>query len=209
MKNDSSQQMVLVFHADILGKIGRFQGYTLDVERYLSVILNPNNNFFMHRELAECDDRYKQLIPYIILRFNNSFFTYVRGKDSSEERLVKKRSIGLGGHIEPTDNRLFSSNTKIYFETAKREVFEEVFLETNYNEHVSALINDDSNLVGKVHFGIVHIWDLEEPKVRKREGKITEGRFESIESLRSSFDHLETWSQIALKIMEKIQSTKR
>ncbi|MER3425032.1 MAG: hypothetical protein C4293_19165 [Nitrospiraceae bacterium] len=194
--------MVLVFKTEILERLGKFQGYNLDVEKYLGVLLHPSNNLFLDRNTAEHDDRYKQLIPYVALRFRDSVFTYVRGKKSSESRLTSKRSIGLGGHIEPGDASLFSSDRDLYLEAARREVGEEVHLDSPYVEHIVALINDDSNDVGKVHFGIVHIWDVAEPKVAKREGLITQAGFVSIERLKEQIEELETWSQIALKVLE-------
>jgi predicted NUDIX family phosphoesterase len=195
-------QLVLVFEAAVLRCLGEFQGYTLDVEKYLSAILDPKNSHFLHRKIAEHDTRYKQLVPYIILRYGNTVFSYVRGRQSSETRLLAKRSIGLGGHIEPRDFSLFSSTRDFYLETARREVSEEVGLGTSYVEHVVALINDNSNDVGKVHFGIVHIWDLSEPKVIKRERKITQAGFVTLERLTTLFNELETWSQIVFKILE-------
>lgn len=198
-------QMVLVFEAAVIERLGKFQGYTLEVEKYLSTILDGMNTVsFMLRDAAEHDPRYKQLIPYVILRFRDSVFSYVRGKRSGEARLIAKRSIGLGGHIELRDRTFFSANSSrhIYFEAVKREIREEVELCTPYIERTVALINDDSNGVGKVHFGIMHIWDLVEPKVRKQERQITQTGFVTIEDLKSVFDELEPWSRIALRIME-------
>jgi predicted NUDIX family phosphoesterase len=126
----------------------------------------------------------------------------VRGKKSTESRLIAQRSIGVGGHIEPSDQSLFSSDREMYLEAAHREVNEEVKLDTMYREHVVALINDDSTDVGKVHLGIMHIWDVAEPKVTKREGLITQAGFASIEELKKNITELETWSQIALKVLE-------
>jgi len=195
--------MVLVFEVTILEHLGPFQGYTLEVERYLHTILDHPK--FMARDEVERDPRYKQLIPYVVLRFRDSVFSYVRGKQSGEARLVAKRSIGLGGHIEYyKDYNLFSYNSSrgFYYEAVKREISEEVNLDAPYVEHIVALINDSSNDVGKVHFGIVHIWDLAEPKVRKRESQIAQAGFVTIKSLIAAWDELETWSQITLKILE-------
>lgn len=196
---------VLVIETRKVDKIGLFQGYATNVHNYLDVALDSSNNFFMLRSQAECDAHYKQLIPYVVLRYGDSVFSYVRGKKSSESRLVAMRSIGVGGHIEPTDLNLFSSDREMYLEAAKREVSEEVDLASPYVEHIVALINDDSTEVGKVHFGILHIWDLAEPKVTKREGLITQAGFVPIESLKANLDELETWSQIALKALEDPQ----
>lgn len=193
---------VLVVEANKVDRVGSFQGYVTNVQDYLSVVFSPRNNFFMLRSQAEQDTRYKQLIPYIVLRFTDSVFSYVRGKKSSESRLVAMRSIGVGGHIEPTDLNLFSSDREMYLEAAKREVSEEVELASPYTEHIVALINDDSTDVGKVHFGILHIWDLAEPRVMKREGLITQSSFLTVEELKARVDELETWSQIALRVLE-------
>lgn len=195
-------QLVLVIPADTIKQVKRFQGYELDVHECLTALLDPSKNLFIVRDLAERDEQYKQLIPYVVLRHGNSVFSYVRGKKSSETRLVAMRSIGIGGHIEPTDQSLFSSNRDMYLEAARREVNEEVKLETMYREQVVALINDDSTEVGKVHLGIMHIWDVTEPKVAKREGLITQAGFVRIDELKKNLHELETWSQIALEVLE-------
>jgi predicted NUDIX family phosphoesterase len=195
-------QPILVTATETFARLHGFQGYDLRVEDYARVLLDPSNNFFMSRDLAECDDSYKQLIPYVVLRFGGLVFSYVRGKRSSESRLVAMRSIGVGGHIEPIDQSLFSSDRDMYLEAARREVNEEVRLDSPYHESIVALINDDSSDVGKVHLGIMHIWDLAEPKVMKREGLITQAGFVPIESLKRNLEELETWSRIALQVLD-------
>lgn len=193
---------VLVVEASKVDRTGSFQGYVTNVQDYLSVLLSSHNNLFLLRAQAEQDTCYKQLIPYVVLRYRDAMFSYVRGKRSSESRLVAMRSIGVGGHIEPADQSLFSSNQDMYLEAARREVNEEVRLGSPYHESIVALINDDSTDVGKVHLGIMHIWDLAEPKVTKREGLITQSGFVQIESLKANLEELETWSRIALQVLE-------
>lgn len=195
-------QNVLAFESKVLRGLGDFQRYSFETERYLSFFLEPMNNRFISRPAAELDPTHKQLIPYVVLRHGDSVFSYVRGKKSSETRLVAMKSIGVGGHIEPVDQTLFSSDRNMYLEAARREVNEEVKLDTMYHEHVVALINDDSTEVGKVHLGIMHIWDVAEPKVTKREGLITQAGFVHIDELKKNLDELETWSQIALEVLE-------
>jgi predicted NUDIX family phosphoesterase len=196
-------QQVLVSDTSLIEQIGVFQGYTPDVEKYISAIFSANHNRFVDRDGAEHDPRLKQLIPYVILRYRGSVFNYVRGKLSGESRLVARRSIGLGGHIEPADLQtpLFSSDRDLYLKCAEREVNEEIQLSAPFRSLIIGLINDDSNDVGRVHLGIVHIWDLEEPAVQKREAVITQCRFSEIEELRATGDELETWSQIALDLL--------
>lgn len=195
-------QMVLVFAADVLDRIGRFQGYCLDVDTYVKTLLDPAHNRFMERDLAEQDPRFKQIIPYVVLRFRDSVFSYVRGKKASESRLRAMRSIGLGGHIEPADRSLFHSDEALYGEAARREVEEEIDLRSPYREHVVGLLNDDSTEVGQVHFGIVHVWDLAEPLANKREGQITQSGFVFFKDLSADDDQLENWSRLTLRILE-------
>ena len=80
----------------------------------------------------------------------------------------------------------------------QREINEEVFLETEYTERCVGLINDDLTEVGAVHLGVVHIFDLEEPKVRPREESIIETGFWTPEELVDDRESFETWSQICL-----------
>jgi len=49
-----------------------------------------------------------------------------------------------------------------------------------------------------VHLGIVHLWNLDEPKVNKREQMITQMAFMSSAELQEVRDTLETWSQLCL-----------
>ena len=126
----------------------------------------------------------------------------MRGKAGSEKRLVGRRSIALGGHIDQADKRLSSSSKDLYLLAARRELSEEVKIESSYREQIVALINDDSTNVGKVHFGILQVWDLEEAKVTKIEKEIIETGFYSFQTLKGLISELESWSVIALHALD-------
>jgi predicted NUDIX family phosphoesterase len=49
-----------------------------------------------------------------------------------------------------------------------------------------------------VHLGIVHVFDLEEPKARRREAVLTRAGFAPVAELRRQADEFETWSQFLL-----------
>src|SRR5207237_7300011 len=115
-------------------------------------------------------------------RWQDQVFHYTRGKRATETRLHALRSIGVGGHISLDDKNLFESP---YREALFREVAEEVFLESSCAERCIGLINDDSTPVGQVHLGIVHVFDLQEPKVRRREQALTRAGFFPIQELPS------------------------
>jgi predicted NUDIX family phosphoesterase len=82
-----------------------------------------------------------------------------------------------------------------------REVAEEVYLDTTYEERCIGLINDDSTPVGQVHLGIVHVFELAEPGVQRREQALTRAGFAPIAELRNQRDEFETWSRFVLDVL--------
>ena len=194
---------ILVVPRALLDDLGAFQGLSTDVDRYLDAFLDPANNFFMPRADAEDDPSHKQIIPYAIFHHNGRFLHYVRGKKSGEQRLASKGSIGIGGHINQDDahNAKHLEQTT-YMTGVDREVNEELKVETTYTQQSVALINDDSNDVGQVHIGVVHLFDLASDAVAANEANIANLEFLSVDELRERHDALETWSQHCLTGLE-------
>jgi predicted NUDIX family phosphoesterase len=188
-------EQVLVVPTSLFHELGHFQGFQPDTERYLSTLLDPAWTSYRPRNEVEEDPGFKQLIPYCIFRHGGEVFHYTRGKLQGEGRLHSKRSIGIGGHISSDDCRAESC---VYREAMRREIEEEVFLETGFTERCLGLINDDESEVGRVHLGIVHVFDLEAPKVRPREESIIQTGFANPAELARDRDRFETWSQICL-----------
>ena len=193
-----AEEQVLVVRRELFDRIGAFQGLCRDVARYLPVFLLKENNFFVPRSSAEDDPSLKQLIPYAVFRHGGKILHYTRGAKSGEKRLVAKGSIGIGGHINDTDESLFSFDESAYHAAVRREISEELRLGGGFSERAVALINDDSTEVGRVHLGVVHLVDLESPDVRAGEKAIAELGVATREDLLARQDTLETWSQIAL-----------
>jgi len=200
-----AEEKVLVIERKVFEDVGAFNGLATDVERYIDKLFAQGVPRFIPRPQAEIDPSFKQLIPYVIMTCQGKYLSYVRGKKAGEKRLVAKRSLGIGGHINPVDWTLFTADPyKTYLEAVQREVAEEVSVETKYQDKVIALLNDDSNEVGKVHLGIVHLWTLDEQKVERREQMITQMAFMTIPELQQIKDSMETWSQICLDGLSKI-----
>lgn len=202
----AQEEQVLVVERKVLERVGMFQGLVFDVERYLSELFVPGVPRFMHRQLAEADPSYKQLIPYVIITCGGKYLSYVRGKRAGEGRLVGRRSIGIGGHINPVDDMpLFGTDFReTYLTAVEREVAEEVSVEAGHADRVVALLNDDSTEVGSVHLGIVHCWTLDDAKVSKREQMITQMAFMGVPELHEVRDQMETWSQLCLDALDEI-----
>ncbi len=192
---DKLAERVLVVPTAVFHAAGHFQGFTDDVGRYLPGLLDPMRLSYRPRSEVETDPSFKQLIPYVVLRCRNQVFHYTRGQRGTEARLRALRSVGVGGHISADDSTLFGDP---YREGMLRELAEEVVIETGYAERCVGLINDDSNAVGQVHLGIVHVLELDEPKVRRREQALTRSGFAPLAELRSQREEFETWSQFVL-----------
>src|SRR5216110_2557377 len=197
---------VLVIRRRLFDRFGNFHGLNFEPEKYLDALLSRGNNFFLPRAQAESDPAYKQIIPYALLSFENKVLYYVRGKKAGEKRLVAKGSIGIGGHMNETDESLFALNEQAYRAGVEREVNEEIKVDTPFEDRIVALLNDDSTEVGRVHLGIVHVFQLKEPKVQKREAMITGLTFLTKEELMARRESLETWSQICLDSLERLLS---
>jgi len=197
-------ESVLVIKRELFDEIGTFQGISTEIDKYLPVFLNPVNNFFIHRELAEDDPTHKQIIPYAIFKHGDKFLKYLRGKKSGEQRLASKSSIGIGGHINQDDFNSSSLEKDTYLTGIEREINEELIINCDYNNLPIALINDDSNDVGQVHLGVVHLFDLESDQVEAGEANIENLEFLSSDDLLREKDNLESWSQICVDHLDEI-----
>jgi predicted NUDIX family phosphoesterase len=187
---------VLVIPTPVFHDVGHFQGFSAEVDRYLEVILDPAHASYRPRSEMEQDPSFKQLIPYCVFRCGGKIFHYQRGTDQGESRLHAKRSIGVGGHVSTLD---LDGDLSPYLEGMRREIEEEVDLQTGWQESCVGLINDDETEVGKVHLGIVHVFELDNPKVQPREKSMINAGFASPEQLERELDQFETWSQICLR----------
>lgn len=193
-----ADENVLVVPRDLFDRLGAFQGISFETDRFLPAILDPANNFFLSRDLAEEDPGYKQIIPYAIFRHGDRYLHYVRGGGGGEKRLAAKGSIGIGGHINDTDHAAASLDKDTYTTGVEREINEELNLTGTHRQEILGLINDDSNEVGQVHLGVVHLFTLESDEVTSAEDNITGLRFLTLEELAAERERLETWSQICL-----------
>jgi predicted NUDIX family phosphoesterase len=195
---------ILVIKRSLFDELGNFHGLNFEPEKYLKAILSRGNNFFLPRAQAETDPTHKQIIPYVLLAHAGKVLHYVRGKKAGEQRLVAKGSIGIGGHMNESDESLFALDEAAYRAGVEREVNEEVKIESPFDDRIVALLNDDTTEVGQVHLGIVHVFRLAEPKVEKREAMITNIAFLGRDELTARRESLETWSQLCLDSLERL-----
>ncbi len=198
-------ECVLVVPTALFHRLGHFQGFSAEMDRYLGELFSPAHTSYRPRHEVEEDPGFKQLIPYVVFRYTDPqgrvhLFQYTRGKGQGENRLHSKKSIGIGGHISAEDVGAAGEGlaTDAYQEGMRRELAEEVAIDTPYTERCLGLINDDESEVGKVHLGVVHLFDVEQPHVRPMEDDIREAGFRPLDEILKDQSRFETWSQIAL-----------
>ena len=195
-------ERVLVVPSAAFDRLGRFQGFSNQADRYLSTLLTPELATFKARFEVEDDPSFKQIIPYVVFRSQGKVFTYVRGKSGGEARLRKLRSLGVGGHVAEADAD--GRGTLDAYELAlSRELAEEVAIGSPGRMTRLGLINDDSNPVGQVHLGVVHLYDLDEPLVTPLEDALADPEFVRVEDLPALRDQFETWSQFCIEFIQK------
>tara|TARA_R110000803_G_scaffold3285_2_gene11180 strand:- start:7493 stop:8233 length:741 start_codon:yes stop_codon:yes gene_type:complete len=159
--------------------------------------------YFMPRAEAELDFECKQIIPYISFIHSFALFNYYRSPKSGEDRLVGKRSVGVGGHINPIDakDHKYPAIQNALINGIHREMAEEVSGisdEEMESLRFIGLINTETVEVGKVHLGLSFMVKLAAPTLVPVEDALHNHGFHSLEALRGlgSRDELEPWSLI-------------
>lgn len=196
---------ILVVPTALFHELGHFQGFSADVARYLPRLLEGDHIDYRPRGQMEEDPSFKQLIPYALFRWTDAgrtvhLFEYLRGSGQGERRLHAKRSVGVGGHISSIDAA--AGHTRhVYREGMRRELDEEVVIDTPYTETIAGLINDDETPVGQVHLGVVHLCDVREPQLRPRETDILDARFRPVSDILPRLGEFESWSEIVVRAL--------
>lgn len=195
-----STEQVMVVKTQLFHDCGYFQGFCSDTDKYLETLLDAANTQYLPRGDMEEDPSFKQLIPYCIFKFvdesgTTHVFQYTRGKGGGETRLRAKKSVGIGGHISTLD----AHDESPYELGMQRELEEEIVIGTEFTQTLVGLINDDENEVGKVHLGIVHLFEVQKPQISANEAEISDAGFLPVSELMADLDSYETWSRICLE----------
>jgi len=169
-----------------------------------------NRSTFHPRYKMEEDQSYKQIIPYVVVMDeNNKVLTYKRSSKGGENRLHDKYSIGVGGHLDVTSEMSNLTGIDIYKEGLAREVKEELNITSNPDDFtIEGFLYDDSNDVGKVHFGVVSFLKVNSSTFA-HDGELdilVDRSFLSKEELIEKYDSLENWSKIVFDNLIKNMS---
>lgn len=183
-----------------------FQGVNSEDERIVNIMAQIEAHFFeIRRGDAEEDPRFKQPIPYVVIRRDDEVFVYERLAGGGESRLHNKLSLGFGGHMNPMEGA--ASFSEVLKQNTDRELAEELYIreEDKQNIVTLGLINDDENDVGKVHIGILSALQLAPAaQVKVKEKDQIAGRWMKLSELKEEnvYHRLEAWSQFVADILQ-------
>lgn len=162
----------------------------------LEMILSNLNyhSFFMPRYQAEYNPTFKQIIPYVVIKSPDKIFAMQR--ITGDLRLTGNVSVGVGGHINPIDEKV----TDRIYGGMKRELNEEVSFLKGHEGKIKFIgfISDNSNSVSQDHLGLVYLMETEGETVEIKEKDVLSGSFLTKEELKSKMNTMESWTSILM-----------
>jgi predicted NUDIX family phosphoesterase len=159
---------------------------------------------FAPRSEVENDPGLKQIIPYCLLVRGANLLLLQRLSGAGERRLHHLYSIGVGGHINRVDGE---PGGDVLMAAARRELAEEVTIAEG-TMGVIGFVNDDTNPVGSVHFGVVFKVEVRGEAPASREPDQLAARLVPLQEVLGSFRAnpatFETWSALVLSSWDRV-----
>lgn len=195
-------EKIICFKESLLSEAAAEAHAFYDANLWNSILSNLRS---IPRDSAEEDPSYKQLVVYALIKAGGRYLSYRRTPGTTEARLRAKNSIGIGGHVNTGDEMQLSLFGEDFITGAMwREVNEEVKINSPVLSRPELLcfINDDSTEVGRVHFGIAWMLNIESPDVSlKGEKGIGRLEFRGLPELKKNIDSYENWSKVMIEYL--------
>ncbi len=193
------EESVLVIPTEALDLAGLAHGFA----RSDRPIVSLERARWMSRDLAEGDEAWRQIIPYVIVQVGDRILSYARTPRGSESRLHGFRSIGVGGHVNPTDlpadlGAVRRSSVDALAQAARREIDEETRGITDPQMRFLGYLRDDDSAVARVHVGFVYRLQAASADL-SQEGKMTDPRLLSWDELHAERERYEGWSRLIIE----------
>ena len=200
-----TKEKVLVFSKEKLKEFHKddFPGVTTlnaSIQHFIHDVLTCTK--YIDREIAEQSPEFKQVIPYIVMKHKDKFLVYKRTKKGGEGRLHEKHSIGIGGHINPIDGDREAIQNAIAREITEEVDFPDITTD-QFSLNPIALMYDDSNDVGKVHFGFVWLIEFADSVTElPTPAEDAVANFDWLPKTKiKKVTNLENWSKLVLQIL--------
>ncbi len=171
----------------------------LDLNTFVEECTQSGFDFIIRKE-AEQNPDLKQVIPYILLQTQNSE-TAIYNRQGSEKRLHDLWSLGIGGHINPIDQKNKQASFKdILICGMERELDEELIKRPPLDQaKFVGIISEDITDVGSVHLGAVFQIITKTPELYLPGPELSQFQWAKNKEL-TQLD-LELWSELALALI--------
>lgn len=190
-------ELVFAVPTDVLWKLIPYKKKGLIKENSEILKAIVKNGVFRRRSDLEEDPSFKQIIPYAVITYKDSFYLFKRTSGQREKRLHNKFTLGAGGHMNPGDPK--ASKEQYLTDELKRELFEEVrLLNDCHIEDIEFIgfINDDTIPVGTAHIGLLYNIRVSDKEVYINETDKMTAEWVDKPGLNEFYEGLETWSKI-------------
>lgn len=160
------------------------------IKRVIEAI--EKDHIWKERSELEEDPSYRQPIPYcLVTNGDGDYVLMQRMKGQGEARLLGKRYVGAGGHIEEGHN---------LFYTALKEVTEEIGLPMASLELIGVVITTGGP-VEDVHVGLCYLATTNyfDTPFSSPEGALHEAKWVQVDALWNAKPEMERWSQVLVE----------
>ena len=188
-----------------------FQGISDDAASLLQHLVVESRTAYLPRVEAENDSKYKQVVTYTLVQYQNHILSFQRGQFSRVASFLKgARCIGFGGHVTEADANIFGYADRGIRACAARELEEELRggalddLRVDDSElEVLGVLNDDSSDVGRKHVAVVlRYWVNDWPRwksVREGETSVRDLKWTNFADGGVDINEFEYWSQMCFR----------
>ena len=181
-------------HIDSLNLVEGFSSMkSVAIDRLFSV----DQLWLGPRSWLETDERYRQLVSYVVFRHSDSVLVYRRTPKGGETRLHGRLSVGGGGHVNATDVTCRDGAIDIEAtlgRACKREIAEEIDCGEILQLGTVGVIKETATPVSRVHLGVVVECWLETREVKLLDPGLVDARFVPSIELTQLSSEMETWS---------------
>jgi 2-polyprenyl-3-methyl-5-hydroxy-6-metoxy-1,4-benzoquinol methylase/predicted NUDIX family phosphoesterase len=207
LSDHPSAERILVFDARDLSQIGASDGVCADYQTYIDFMFMQDRLRFQEPQATECDNTYKQIVSYVLVKYKNKLLRFIRSPDKTKEKPVYvdgHYSIGFRGQVLESDQDIFSfgSGYSVYENSVKRIVREKIGVEidkSGYQLQTMGVLIDNSTSISKQKIAFIHLLDIEEPLSPNREKTSKKPRFVDFSEISKNLGDYEFWSILCLQ----------
>ncbi|MCJ8350350.1 NUDIX domain-containing protein [Moritella sp.] len=131
-----------------------------------TVNIQSKDVVIMQRALLETNPKFRQLIPYVVVKQGDKYLAYERSKSGGESRLHNLFSIGIGGHVDAVDAVYDEKGVFQLTDTLRTGMYRELHEELGLTESdflgmtTIGYLSKDLTPVDEVHLGIVLVAEV-------------------------------------------------